>query len=167
MKTLKQHLTENLVNEAYVCQYTPTDWEVCISNIKPEYVNYSQLAGLEDLMDYFDEDEVQSWIDDMIDLGVKDTEVNREILQDIAYWVHDNYNKELISWRDDTDEILDMINNMKRDKTMWGVSQEDYAVFMVPKKRLSGNGKMYGKLLASMGNSGDLEDIAAEYNEDF
>ena len=73
----------------------------------------------------------------------------------------------LLSWQDDTDDILDYINNMNNDKTIWGVSQEFHAIFMIPKKKLSGNDKKLGEVVAKYGDSGDLEDIAASYNEDY
>ena len=47
----------------------------------------------------------------MIDGGVQDTPENHEILVDIVNWVADNYRRVLLSWQDDTDDILDYVLN--------------------------------------------------------
>lgn len=171
MKTLQQHLTESLIAEAYKAQFKPADWENVLKQFKPAYSNYSQLGDIEeliyDIQRRSNKDTVNAWISNMIDGGVQDTPENHEILVDIVNWVADNYRRVLLSWQDDTDDILDYINGMNDDKTMWGVSQEDYVIFMLPKKRFSGNDKKLGEVVAKYGDSGDLEDIAASYNEDY
>lgn len=171
MKTLQQHLTESLIAEAYKAQFKPADWENVLKQFKPEYSNYSQLGGIEeliyDIQRRSNEDTINAWISNMIDGGVQDTPENRDILVDIVNWVADNYRRVLLGWQDDTDDILDYINGMSDDKTMWGVSQEDYVIFMLPEKRLSGNDKKLGEVVAKYGDSGDLEDIAASYSEDY
>ena len=171
MKTLQQYLTESLIAEAYKAQFKPADWENVLKQFKPEYSNYSQLGDIEELINNMqykgEEDTIDTWVGNMIDGGVKDTPENRDILADIIKWVADNYKRMLLGWQDDTDDILDYINDMKKDKTMWGVSQEDYAVIMIPKKRLSGNDKKLGEVVAQYGNSDDLEDTAASYSEDY
>lgn len=171
MKTLQQHLTESLIAEAYKAQFKPADWENVLKQFKPAYSNYSQLGDMEeliyDIQRRSNEDTVNAWISNMIDGGVQDTPENRDILADIVNWVADNYRRVLLSWQDDTDDILDYINGMKDDKTMWGVSQEDYVIFMLPEKRFSSNDKKLGEVVAKYGDSGDLEDIAASYNEDY
>ena len=101
----------------------------------------------------------------MIDGGVQDTPENHDILVDIIKWAADNYTRRLLGWQYDMDYILDYINNMNNDKTIWGVSQEFHAIFMIPKKRLSGNDKKLGEVVAKYGNSGDLEDIATRYSD--
>lgn len=168
MKSLQQHLNECLVNEAYKAQFKPADWENVLKQFKPGAANYSQLGGLEsctsDIQDGYDEG-VSDWIDNMIEGGVQDTPENRNILTDIINWVVDNYENRLLGWRDATEDILDYIKDMEKDKTMWGVSEEDYASFMISKKKLSGIDKKLGEVVAKYGNCDELEDIAASYEE--
>lgn len=170
MKTLQQHLTESLVEESYKAQFKPVDWENVLKQFRPAYSNYSQLGDIESFCEYVqdgDNESIQEWVDNMISGGVQDTPENRNILADIIKWVADNYRRKLLGWQDDTDYILDYVNDMDKDKTMWGVSQEDYAVFMIPGKKLSGNNKKLGEVVAKYGNSGDLEDIASSYGDDY
>ena len=175
MKTLQQHLTESLIEEAYKAQFKPADWENVLKQFKPADSKYSRLGDIEKLIYNIqhriqrrsNEDAVNAWISNMIDGGVQDTPENHDILADIVNWVADNYRRVLLSWQDDMYDILDYINGMNDDKTMWGVSQEDYVIFMLPEKRFSGNDKKLGEVVAKYGDSGDLEDIAASYNEDY
>ena len=115
MKTLQQHLTESLIAEAYKAQFKPADWENVLKQFKPEYSNYSQLGNIEeliyDIQRRSNEDTVNAWISNMIDGGVQDTPENHEILVDIVNWVADNYRRVLLSWQDDTDDILDYVLN--------------------------------------------------------
>lgn len=175
MKTLQQHLTESLIAEAYKAQFKPADWENVLKQFKPADSKYSRLGDIEKLIYNIqhriqrrsNEDAVNAWISNMIDGGVQDTPENHDILADIVNWAADNYRRVLLSWQDDMYDILDYINGMNDDKTMWGVSQEDYVIFMLPEKRFSGNDKKLGEVVAKYGDSGDLEDIAASYNEDY
>ena len=161
MKTLQEHLTECLVNEAYKAQFKSADWDKVLDQFKPAYSNYSQIGSLEDYIDgALDIDE---WIDNMFEGGVQDTPENREILNDIALWTEENYEISSFGWRDDAESIMDYGNDLKKDTTMWGVSLEDYAVFVYPKKKLSGNDKKLGEVLAKHGNSDGLEELIARH----
>lgn len=169
MKTLQEHLTESLneslINEAYKPKFNPKDWENVLNGFKPAYSNYSQLGGIETIVDDGgDDNDIEYWINTMISGGVQDTPENREILSDIIHWACDNYDYILLGWRDDMESILNRINNPEPGS--WGVSEEDYAAFMNPKKRLTGINKKYGEVLADKGNSGDLEEIASQYGDE-
>ena len=165
MKSLQQHLTESLVNEAYKAQFKPADWDKVLDQFNPPYTNYSQLGGIEisieDLQGGY-ENAISDWIDTMIEGGVQDTPDNREILTDIFKWVADNYEGKLLNWRDDLEDILDYVKDMKNDKTMWALSEEDYVTFMIAKKKLSGNDKKLGEVVAKYGDSGEVVEIAAD-----
>lgn len=169
MKTLQQHLTESLIEEAYKAQFKPADWENVLKQFKPADSNGSRLGDIEEFIYNIqhrgNEDTINAWIRNMIDGGVQDTPENHDILVDIIKWAADNYTRRLLGWQYDMDYILDYINNMNNDKTIWGVSQEFHAIFMIPKKRLSGNDKKLGEVVAKYGNSGDLEDIATRYSD--
>jgi hypothetical protein len=166
MKSLQQHLNESLVNEAYKAQFKPADWDKVLDQFSPPYTNYSQLGGIEisieDLQGGY-ENAIQDWIDTMIEGGVQDTPENREVLTDIFKWVVDNYESRLLGWRDDLEDILGYVKDMKHDKTMWALSEEDYVTFMIAKKKLSGNDKKLGEVVAKYGDSGEVVEIAAEY----
>lgn len=166
MKSLQQHLNESLVNEAYKAQFKPADWDKVLDQFSPPYTNYSQLGGIEisieDLQGGY-ENAIQDWIDTMIEGGVQDTPENREVLTDIFKWVADNYESRLLGWRDDLEDILGYVKDMKHDKTMWALSEEDYVTFMIAKKKLSGNDKKLGEVVAKYGDSGEVVEIAAEY----
>ena len=173
MKTLQQHLTESLIAEAYKAQFKPADWENVLKQFKPADSKYSRLGDIEKLIYNIqhriqrrsNEDAVNAWISNMIDGGVQDTPENHDILADIVNWAADNYTRRLLGWQYDMDYILDYVNNMNNDKTIWGVSQDFYAIFMIPKKKLSGNDKKLGEVVAKYGNSGDLEDIVTRYGD--
>lgn len=161
MKSLQQYLTESMVNESYKARFKPADWENVLKQFKPKFSNYSQLGGLEN---FAEEGDVEGWIDNMISKGMPDTPENRDVLTDIINWTADNYESKTFSWRDDAESIVDYVNDINNDTTMWGVSEEDYALIMIPVKRLTGNDKKLGEVLAKYGNSGDLEDIASQYS---
>lgn len=161
MKSLQQHLNEALVVESYKAQFSAKEWDDVLSKFKPTYSNYSQLGGLEDHMRYEETDEecAEEWIDGMVANGCPSDK--RDVLKDIFMWFCDHYETDTLGWRDDTEWILDKIKGL--DSTEWGVSMEDYACFVEPTKKLSGNDKKLGEVLAKYGASGDLEDIAAQY----
>lgn len=165
MKSLQQHLNESLINEAYKAQFKPADWENVLKQFKPAYSNYSQLGGIESYVDDGSDDEetISEWINDMIRGGIKDTPENRDILKDIFMFVMDRYTYDLIGWRDDTDTIIDWVKDMSVGE--WAVSEEDYVVFMSPKQNLNGADKKYGEILAKHGDSGEVAEIAASYEE--
>ena len=77
----------------------------------------------------------------------------------------DNYECDVRGWRDDAESIIDMVNNMEPGG--WAVSEEDYAKFMCPKKKLSGTDKKYGEVLANAGDSGEVAEIASSYNDNW
>ncbi len=145
----------------------PADWDKVLDQFDPPYTNYSQLGGIEINIDDFHwngyENAISEWIDTMIEGGVQDTPENREILTDIFKWVADNYESILLGWRDDVEAILDYVKDMNKDKTMWALSEEDYVTFMIAKKKLSGNDKKLGEVVAKYGDSGEVVEIAAEY----
>lgn len=165
MKTLQRHLNESLITEAYKPKYTPQDWDDVLSDFEPEYGNYSQLGGLEDYIDDGDTSDeiINDWIDTMISGGIQGTPGYRKILTDIFMWTMDNYNVDLLGWRDDTEGIIDRVNDM--DPGEWAVSEEDYAKFAYPKKKLTGSNKKYGEILAKFGDSGEVAEIASQYDE--
>lgn len=165
MKSLQQHLNEAFVVESYKAQFSAKEWDDVLSKFKPAYSNYSQLGGLESYIDDGSDDEetISEWIGDMIRGGIKDTPENRDILKDIFMFVMDRYTYELIGWRDDTDTIIDWVNRMSDGE--WAVSEEDYVVFMSPKQKLNGADKKYGEILAKHGDSGEVAEIAASYEE--
>lgn len=167
MKTLQKHLNESLITEAYKPKYTPKDWDNVLSGFKPKYGNYSQLGGLEDFIDDGDTSDeiINDWIHTMISGGIQDTPEHREILTDIFMWALDNYTVGLLGWRDDTEGIIDRVNNMDPDE--WAVSEEDYARFVYPKKKLTGSNKKYGEVLAEFGDSGEVAEIASQYEEEY
>jgi hypothetical protein len=162
MKSLQQHLNESLVNETYKAQFKPADWKNVLNQFNPPYTqNYSQIGSLEDYID--EESGPEDWIDNMIEGGVQDTPENREILKDIFQWRADNYESKLIGWRDDAELAVEYTKDMDKDSTMWAVSMEDYVMFMIPKKKLTGNDKRFGEMLAIAANCEEIKDIAADY----
>jgi hypothetical protein len=160
MKSLQQHLNESLLLESYEPKFKPKEWETVLAMFKPRYSNYSQLANLEDAID---DDEVESWIESMIEGGVKDTPENRDILNDIFAWVADNYERDLYDWADSADYIIKHVKKLEPGE--WAVSAENYALFMCPKKKLTGNDKKYGVVIANAGDSGAVAEIASTYED--
>ena len=171
MKTLQQYFNESLINEAYKAQFKPADWDDVLGQFKPEYSNYSQLGGIENAIDDFrwnkHDEFISDWINNMIEGGVQDTPNNREILKDIFQWVADNYQSRLLGWRDGAESIHEYVKDMEDDKTMWAVSEEDYVVFMIAKKTLSGENKKRGELVAAYGDSGEVAEIDADHQPEW
>lgn len=167
MKSLQKHLNESLITESYKPKFKPEDWDRVLSDFKPAYSNYSQLAGIEDCIDmeYDSEEDMNEWIDAMIGGGIQDTPENRDILKDIFTWTIENYAIDLDGWGDDAEAIVNRVNDM--DPGEWAVSEEDYARFAYPKKKLTGSNKKYGEVLADHGDSGEVAEIASQHDEDW
>lgn len=165
MKSLQKYLMENLIKEAYKAQFGPADWDNVLKQFKPEYANLSQLGGLEHFVEE-GEGEDTDWIDNMIEGGVANTPENINTLTDIFNWAADKYECITCEWGDGMEEIIGYVDDMKNDKTMWAVDEEEVAIFMIPMKKLSGIDKKLGEVLARYGNSGEVEKKAEIGGED-
>ena len=166
MKSLQEHLNESLVMESYKPKFKPADWEKVLKSFRPRYSNYSQLANIENCIvdEETSEEDMNLWIDRMIEGGVADTPENRDILGDIFMWVADNYISEERDCRDDMEAIIELSRNMEPGE--WAVSAEEIVIFMSPGKTLSGTIKKYGEVLAAAGDPNGVADAFAKLSPD-
>lgn len=166
---LKDYISESLITEA---TDNSKEWDTVLKELssQSDYSNYSQLSGLENLGEYAGGDdealsvELESWFDEYndkitkIEKKLKKIDV-RDILTEIAHFIANSYEKSLMHYGDQRQEIAEtkheyiFVNNA----VDFGVEEEDYWTYY----EYTGNsqGKKYAAIIAKYADcSEDYDD---------
>ena len=157
MKNLKDMLNESLVNEAnkYQPTFKPADWSKALKELnKGAAGNYSQLRGMENLVDDVDM-EVSEWIDDLYDGKFDKNETYKDILTDIASFFKSYYSTSSYDYADEAYDIYDAKKG--KGSCDFGVEAENW--YMLYEYNGPSNLKAYASELASVGDCSYMDDI--------
>lgn len=153
-KDLKDFINEQLVCEDYKPTSTTKDWEKVLKKLKDNarYSNYSQLCDIENILkDYTDASEWLTSVED--EYKVKLDEGDKIALQDIVSFYQENYEYQLMHYRDQREEIEEFKENtpLNDDKAVdYGVECEDY--YKSYSYIGSSSNKKYAQLIAEYGD---------------
>jgi len=159
MKPLVEHFMESLqINEA---NYKPAkslkEWEDFLKEIsKGGAGNYSQIGMLDTSAfenvareNWSIPDAAEDWLS-YSDLPEKYQDIVEDMLRFVAAYY---YASGPVGYRDNGEDLdLEIKPRVMNDSTAWGVEEEDYYRYFEPEKKLTGQNKKYGELLAQYGD---------------
>lgn len=159
MKNLHEYLK---INETVRTGYEPAapikDWDRVLKAHQPGSFNYSQLGGIESMLDNgeISKEDMEYWIETMFDEGVSKND--REILVDMWNFMVGNYKATNLWWGGHRSKLLAFAK--KRSPWEWGTSEEGYATIM--QAPLNRSNAKYGELLAEYANGAFADDVKYE-----
>ena len=129
-KSLAEYVNESLVNENYKPTSKPKDWENILKklNSATRYSNYSQLCDIENIIKGYGD--ASEWLESIENVSnIELNEGDRIALQDIVSFYQENYEYQLMHYRDQEEEIEEFkektpLNDNKA--VNYGVECEDY-----------------------------------------
>ena len=160
MKTLKNFLSESIVNEErfkFKPSFSVREWTKALKELhKGSSGNYSQLRSMEQVLNVmFDtpEEAVESWIEMLYDGGFDPSHKFMEVVKDIANFLANNYSDDGYDYRDESATIWEI----KNDKTDcdFGVEEENWYKFY--EYNGPSNLTKYAKELAKFGDCSDMD----------
>ena len=165
--SLVDYINESLVNEAVD---NSKEWDAVLKELssQSDYSNYSQLFGLEDLGKYADDEalsvELESWMSEYsdkiakIEKKLKKIDVEN-ILTEIAYFIANSYERSLMHYGDQRQEIAETKHEyvFVKNATDFGVEEEDYWIYY--EYTGESQGKKYAAIIAKYADcSEDYDD---------
>ena len=161
-------INESLMNEAVD---NSKEWDAVLKELssQSDYSNYSQLFGLEDLGKYADDEEalsveLESWMSEYsdkiakIEKKLKKVDVEN-ILTEIAYFIANSYERSLMHYGDQRQEIAETKHEyvFVKNATDFGVEEEDYWTYF--EYTGDNKGKKYAAIIAQYADcSEDYDD---------